>query len=113
MNYKKNNNKEEEYYRENILPKFSKVETVSVPEEIWQNIKTNIQQEPNKTNIFSWLNIFELRYAFTMVAVFVLLSISIFGAQEINMYKQVNHGLNSMLNYLSSDVSIIGEDIKL
>ena len=116
MNYKENKNStnEEQYYHENILPKIDKMTKFSVPEDLWQNIKTNLQLKQDKKTIFDQLRVLApLRFAYATAAVVLLLSLSIFGVQEMNMYKQVNNDLNSMLAYLSSDISIISEDIKL
>lgn len=114
MSYKKDNDQEEEYYREHLLPKFAKMERQAVPEDIWQHVRANIQEKQNVRTMFGWPNMFAVpRYALSAAAVFVLLSLSIFGYQEMSMYKQVNHSLNSMIVYLGSELSLAGDEIRL
>lgn len=114
MSYKKDKGQEEEYYREHLLPKFAKMERQDVPNEIWQNVRANIQERQSLRNVFDRSNVFLLpRYALAAAAVFVFISLSAVGYREISMYKQVNRSLNSMVSYLSSDLSLLGGEVQL
>jgi hypothetical protein len=53
------------------------------------------------------------RYSLAVAAVFVFISLSAVGYREVSMYKEVNHSLNSMVSYLSSDLSLVGGEIQL
>jgi hypothetical protein len=114
MSYKEGNGQEEEYYREHLLPKFAKMTRQEVPSEIWQNVRANIQEKQNVRKLFDRTNIFVMpRYSLAVAAVFVFISLSAVGYREVSMYKEVNHSLNSMVSYLSSDLSLVGGEIQL